>query len=103
MTLEADIENGFVAYAESLGCKALKLRIDGQNGWPDRTVLTPYGVLFFEFKQLKGRTRAMQRVWHKILRSFGFKVFLPRRKGEAEEVLREWLDGHKGVQAVSDR
>lgn len=89
--LETDIEDAFVAYAASLGLDALKLRIDGRNGWPDRTVFTPRGVLFFEFKQKKGRSRAMQRFWCKVLNRLGYQVHVPRQIGEAEKVLNEFL------------
>lgn len=91
MMLEATIEDAFVSHAEAKGCQALKLRIDGQNGWPDRTVITSKGVLFFEFKQKRGRSRAMQRFWRKVLAGLGHTIHVPRAVGEAERILDEYL------------
>lgn len=91
MTLEADIEKAFVEYAESRGCRALKLRIDGQNGFPDRTVITCNGVLFIEFKRPKGKLRAAQKLWRLTLESMGFNVLVPTKIGEAESFLAEYL------------
>ncbi|MEM6471700.1 MAG: VRR-NUC domain-containing protein [Planctomycetota bacterium] len=88
---ESEIEEKFVRYALSLGCTALKLRIDGANGFPDRTVITPSGVLFAEFKRHDGKFRPMQRVWMKRLTSMGYVVLTPRAAGEAESQLDEFL------------
>lgn len=58
---EAELELRFVTYAESVGCLALKLRIDGVNGFPDRTVIAPDGrIMFIEFKRKGGRLRPAQ-------------------------------------------
>jgi len=49
---EAYVEKQFVRYAQEKKCLALKLRIDGQKGFPDRTVICPNGeILFIEFKR----------------------------------------------------
>lgn len=96
-TLESDIEGAFVTYAESLDCHAMKLRIDGMNGWPDRTVICPCGrIMFIEFKRPGGKVRPMQRVWAKILRNCGFLVITPNVIGEAESKLDQLLGGHYG-------
>ena len=59
--LERDIEARVVKYVESLGGEALKLRIDGKNGFPDRTVILPNGKVFFvEFKTPDGSLRSAQ-------------------------------------------
>ena len=91
MSNETDIESAFVEYAASKGCIAVKLRIDGQNGWPDRTVITPNGVLFLEFKLHNGRLRPMQKVWSKLLASVGHKVHVPRTIDEAKRILERVL------------
>ena len=88
---EASIERAFVKYAASKGCVALKLRIDGINGFPDRTVLTPRGVFFVEFKTKKGKLRPAQVVWGKRLRSLGFQCVVVNEVGEAERLLDEIL------------
>lgn len=89
--IESTVESAFVAYAESIGCKALKLRIDGQNGWPDRTVVTPRGTLFAEFKTEAGKLRPMQRVWKKVLEDLGYIYIIPRQIGDAEKELDRFL------------
>lgn len=90
--LEVTIEDAFVAFAESKGCQAKKLRIDGENGFPDRSVLCPNGFVFFiEFKTPKGATRAGQVRWHKKLSDLGFIVLVVRQAGEAERFLEELL------------
>jgi len=93
--LEAEVEIAFVKFAESKGCQALKLRIDGKNGWPDRTVITPQGVFFVEFKSAKGRLRPMQRFYKSLLESLGFVVLTPKLIGEAENFLKEFISGKK--------
>jgi hypothetical protein len=75
--LEADIENGFVRRAEKRGCIALKLRIDGRKGFPDRTIFAPGGnILFIEFKAPGGKVSSQQREWHRKLRAMGFHVYV---------------------------
>jgi hypothetical protein len=88
---ECEIERAFVAYCERSGLKALKLRIDGTNGWMDRTVFTSKGPIFFEFKRPRGKLRTMQTFWLLYLESFGFRVVTPRKVGEAEQALRDFL------------
>lgn len=90
--IESEIEAAFVAYAEARGCQALKLRIDGQNGFPDRTVLMPdRRVLFFEFKRPGGKLRPMQRVWWMTLESLGHRVHAPESFSEAKEIFNAEL------------
>ncbi len=86
---EATQENRFVRYAKGQGFECLKLRIDGQDGFPDRTILTPGGeVLFVEFKRTsKDKLRPQQRKWKKKLESLGFKVCVARSFEEAQDFL----------------
>lgn len=85
--IESEIEDAFVAYAESCGCQALKLRIDGKNGFPDRTVLMPgRRALFFEFKRPGGKLRSMQRFWWMTLESLGHRVHAPESFPEAKQI-----------------
>lgn len=84
---EAQIERAFVRYAESIGVLALKLRIDGMNGWPDRTIIHNGLLMFAEFKVPKGKLRPGQKTWIRLLRELGYKVITPRRIGEAEAEL----------------
>lgn len=90
--LEVDIEDAFVTFAEKLGCQAKKLRIDGENGFPDRSVLCPNGMVFFiEFKTVTGDLRPGQIDWHRKLSALGFIVLVVRNAGEAERFLEELL------------
>lgn len=54
-TLEVVVEDAFVDYAASKGCKAWKLHED-VKGWPDRSVQMPWGTIDFhiEFKKPGG-------------------------------------------------
>ena len=90
---EADIENQFVDHVKSLGYLALKLRIDGQNGWPDRTVITDRGVMFFEFKTPQGRLSAAQGRWMRSLRRLGYKTDTATSLNQAKAALRRFLKG----------
>jgi hypothetical protein len=90
--LERDIEQQFVRYAESMGFKAKKLRIDGENGWPDRTIFTPVGVLFIEFKKPGGRLSRKQRKWINALRRLGFVAEVATSFEQARKVLNDFLE-----------
>lgn len=90
---ERQVENKFVAYVRTLGLEALKLRIDGKNGWPDRSIFLPNGkAIFFEFKTPEGRERAMQTIWKQHLLQKGFEVHTPRSFLEAKEQLTNFLE-----------
>ena len=88
---EAEIENAVVAYAESLGAIAVKLRVDGENGFPDRTIIGPAGVLFIEFKTPRGRLRPMQRVWIERLTSQGHQVEVVSSVARGCEIVDRFL------------
>ena len=92
MRPEATIENRFVEYAEARDCMALKLRIDGRNGWPDRTVITPAGrTMFVEFKTTKGCLSAAQREWIVELQSLGYDVTVATSFLQAKDALDLFL------------
>ena len=89
---EATIENRFVKYAKEQGCLAIKLRIDGRNGWPDRTVITPAGrTMFVEFKTATGRLSAAQREWIVELQSMGYDVTVATSFKQAKDALDLFL------------
>jgi len=83
-------ENDFVKHCESLGYLCLKLRIDGLDGWPDRTVITPQGVFFVEFKSATGDLRPHQRKWKRLLEAMGYTVCVARTLTEALHALRTY-------------
>lgn len=89
---EAKIEEAFVKYAKSKGCKPLKLRIDGENGFPDRTILLPNGrVLFIEFKAESGIESKLQEAWRATLRAMGFSAHLCFELDYAKMLLDDML------------
>ena len=91
--LEADTEEAFVKYAEELGCEAKKLREDGVNGFPDRTILTPRGSYFIEFKRTEKETlRPEQRKQIKRLRELGRVVLVTHCLETAKRSLDKWLE-----------
>lgn len=92
VVLEVDIENPFVKYAKSCGCWAVKLRIIGLKGFPDRTVLCKGGRVFFiEFKRKDKGLSPTQKPIRKTLIGLGFKYFVCDEIGQAEKHLDEFL------------
>lgn len=90
---EAKVEADIVAWATSMGGVALKLKLEGVRGFPDRTILLPGGILLFvEVKEPKGGVVSQQQKdWIKKLTALGFLVIvatsLPQVVG-AVEILR---------------
>lgn len=92
---EADIEDEVVAYAVSSGCFALKLRVDGQNGFPDRTILFGGRAMFIEFKTPEGSLRPMQKVWLSRLGYAGFEAAVVSSAEEGKRAIDKFLTGQK--------
>lgn len=89
---EKKIEDTFVRYARSKGCKALKLILLGLKGWPDRSVLCPGGrILFIEFKKKGGKQTDTQKDWQNIIEGLGFKYYICDEIGQAESILNNFL------------
>jgi len=94
MSSEASIEDAFVEYAEGRDCEAIKLRIDGQNGFPDRTILTPHGRVFFiEFKKPGGKLSVSQKRWIAKLKKIGFQCEVVDKLNDAKQILDDFLGG----------
>lgn len=92
MKLELQIEREFVEEAKRRGCDARKLREDGRDGFPDRTVITPNGVFFIEFKRNKrAKLRPTQRKAVKRLRELGRVVLVTHDLDEALQELDKWI------------
>jgi len=90
---EADIEQEFCKFAEKNKCKALKLIYLNKKGFPDRTVICPKGrVLFIEFKRLGKKQSPAQKLTQKLLESFGFEYYVCDKIGQAESILKEFLE-----------
>ena len=95
---EKDIEDLFTEYAESRGCRCLKLSQAGRSGWPDRTVFCPAGVtIFFEFKTPSGtgKLSRQQRACHRLLKDLGFQVVVTKSFLDAKTALDEELENHR--------
>lgn len=61
---------------EEVGVEVLKVKVDGQRGWPDRWVVGPDRLLFMlEFKREGEESYPLQVHRHKRLRELGFEVY----------------------------
>lgn len=52
--IEKEVESDLVARCKEQGWECLKLELNNVRGFPDRTILTPFGVFFVELKRPKG-------------------------------------------------
>ncbi len=94
MTSEADIENAFVRYVEdTYEFPCLKLRIDGQRGFPDRTVITPGGLFFIEFKKGNNKLEPAQRKWKRRLTRLNQTCVAANSVEAAVSIFDAWLNG----------
>ena len=72
-TPERTYEESFARHCESVGVECLKLRIDGRDGFPDRTLLgSGCAIGFVEFKRPGKTLRPQQRLWKRTLEALGF-------------------------------
>lgn len=89
---EVQIEQKYVRYAASRGCKALKGAIEGRRGFPDRLTLCPGSKFFWiEFKRPGCKPTKLQKHIHKYLRSLGHNVYVVDNYEEAVEILEQEL------------
>lgn len=90
MELERDAEHRLVTLVEQAGGQCLK---HGQDGWPDRIVMLPGGVLVWvELKRTKGTQAALQKYRAVQLERLGQKVVLLRSVSEVNEFMIELTD-----------
>ena len=67
---EADIEKNLRLRLQKAGCLFYKFVSPGNNGVPDRIVITPAGAIYFvELKTARGNLRPEQKVQLRRLRS----------------------------------
>jgi len=73
---EARLEDEVVAWAESLGGEAYKLRKDNVRGWPDRTIFLPGGRLILPELKVQGANKKYHQQKEQIdrLRELGFRA-----------------------------
>jgi len=90
MDLERDVEQRLVTLVEQAGGICLK---HGQDGWPDRIVMLPHGVLVWaELKRPKGTQAGLQKYRASQLRMAGQNVVLLRSVAEVNEFMSELTD-----------
>lgn len=83
MPVEKDAEDDCVAWCKAQGGLAVKLKIEGERGFPDRTLLFPGGLaLFVELKTPRGKTSKQQDKWIARLRELGFVCEVVRTLAE---------------------
>jgi len=89
---EKFLEDTFCDYLSELhGALCLKLRIDGSNGFPDRSIITPECIFFIEFKSPRGRLSPRQKEWIRVLRDMRFTVFVISDFHDGAEAVEEWM------------
>jgi hypothetical protein len=74
---ESDLEADVIAWANSQGGYALKLKIDGQRGFPDRTIFLPGSQLIIpELKKPNKNDGGSvnQKKWVRRLSELGFST-----------------------------
>lgn len=87
MELERDIEQYLAQRVEDLGGLCLK---HGQNGWPDRIVLLPGGVIVWvELKRRGGKLSAVQIYRASQLDKLGQHVVSAWSREDVDELLRK--------------
>ena len=93
---EAKIEDAFVAEMTKRGHLCPKLRWDGRNGWPDRTLITPWGIRFYEFKAPGGQLSRAQTRMHSELRSRDQQIVVAHSLEWAMVDYEAWKDANRG-------
>src|ERR1035437_1912018 len=105
--LERTLEERCVVKVEAIGGKALKLKLDGVRGFPDRSIFLPdvgispsewpdvgqhYGRVFFtEFKRAQvGVTSKQQTKWNLMLNLLGFEVYMVDTDEQFDAILERW-------------
>lgn len=90
--LESELEREVVRWAESEGGRALKLKLDNERGFPDRTIILPgRAIAFPELKRAKGSTKRyeQQKRWVAWLQSMGLPSEFCSTLDEVKELIEE--------------
>jgi len=67
MALESELEKAVCKWVESLGGRALKLKLENERGFPDRTIILPHGFIgFVELKRASGSTKKYEQQKRKV-------------------------------------
>ena len=86
---EQIIEDSFVKFCRDAKIECFKLRIDGTNGFPDRTCFTVHGVYCFEFKTPAGVLSHQQLAMIARIRRSGGTVFVCTSSKDAIALLSD--------------
>lgn len=87
---EANIEQSLRLRLQRMGCLVYKFVSPGNDGVPDRIVVTPTGeVIFVELKTARGNLRPEQKVQIRKLSRNRARVVVIRGKEEADNFIRE--------------
>lgn len=88
--MEKTVENYLRDTVRAAGGRAPKFISPGWTGVPDRLVLLPGGRMCFAETKDRGKyPRANQRRAHEILRSLGFRVYVPKTRADVDAMMRE--------------
>lgn len=92
MQLERDVEGYLTRQVERLGGRCEKFIPDLENGFPDRIVMLPRGVLVWvETKNGEGEeARRLQKMQHLKLRRLGQRVEVIQTKEAVDRLLSEF-------------
>lgn len=90
--LESDLENDVVEWADSEGGYAVKLKLDNERGWADRTIWLPgRRVIIPELKRPKrNRQSVNQKKWVRRLTALGFPTAFCENLEQVKELLRTY-------------
>jgi hypothetical protein len=89
MAIETDLEREVAEWALTEGGRALKLKIENERGFPDRTIILPYGVIAFpELKRTRGSTKKYEQQKRMVewLKNMGFPSEFCRTLDEVKEL-----------------
>lgn len=89
--LERTEEERIREWAKAEGGEAVKLKVDGERGFPDRTIFLPGRiVIFIEAKRRKGGVVSPQQTrWVNKLRSWGFRAEVVKTLEEVQKIVAE--------------
>jgi hypothetical protein len=90
--IEADLEREVVKWAIANGGRALKLKIDNERGFPDRTIFLPDGEILIPELKRPGKSKKYEQQKRNIawLQDLGFAAAFVDSLGELEELHREF-------------
>jgi len=91
--LESQIEQIAGEYCKSRNILFLKLKVEGQVGFPDRHIIGDGYSFFVEYKQKGKYPTEKQKQIHKKLRSLGCDVFCLDEVGHTARVVDGYMRG----------